>query len=58
MSQLVTGNFDGGRSFCFSVGIPGAAGVDPRLLGVDAQDVQGHVVKVVGWSDLVTWKIQ
>ena len=39
---------------CLPVGVPGRALVHAALLRVDLEQVQGHVVKVVGRPVLVT----
>ena len=50
----LTNDADGGGGYCLSQPVGGPARVHAGVDGVDAQQVQGNVVKVVRWTEPVT----
>ena len=56
-SAQLTDDFHGRGCLCLSVGVPGRALVHAALLRVDLEQVQGDVIKVVGWAVLVAWAV-
>jgi len=54
----LTKNLDSGRGDGFSVGVPGVAGVHARVLRVNAQQVQGNIVEVIGRTETMSYTIQ
>ena len=53
---VLTEYLDGGRGDGLAVRVPGVAGVHTAVLRVHRQQVQGHVVKVIGRPETMTCK--